>query len=599
MDYLDELIKVYHQIESNINLYGDTNIINSKSILEKIEKKINQIKNKLKQICEEIIDKINMQYKQIEKYLNLRKKEIFNKYQYINYDYNNLRESTKNWIDTTCLKLINANTGSLDDLNIECLKLLDNDSNKNIFSLINLGKQLNERYNFINETKEIIDKLNEFNKKGMTIHVNKNILDLINTYSNINNIDENENKKIFNKKEINEPMIIYSKWNNISNKNNIKENDNNFMNENIISNVNNIINQNIVENSLFQIEESSQIIECLHLTPISLLYKQTNKIIITYENEDLDNALNNTISNISNYFSSNNKINLSNNFNNIYSKKNINPNIAFKNEYILTFKNDNTSKSQNNLLDYNNSINNRSYCINNKENIRQNKLSLSAGNYTTCYEKKNNKIGSISLTFKRLLFPKLVKVKTCDEVFIAANKRKNNRNQFDLNDINNNKFKHENTLIRLPMSPKLKAVYNIISKNMKMNNIYLDQNSYPYKTNKNKIKNSVNKNNNKKNNILENEQNKKNTNISNNNEKVYKTKYIRCVSCSTNLNTLKRNKNNQENSIIFKLKSPNSNRKTKKKIPKIKIIILNIKIKTRIEKRTKKVIFQALQVVQK
>ena len=69
--------------ESNINLYGDTNNINSNSILEKIEKKINQIKNKLKQICEEIIDKINMQYKQIEKYLNLRKIHFFWLFNYL------------------------------------------------------------------------------------------------------------------------------------------------------------------------------------------------------------------------------------------------------------------------------------------------------------------------------------------------------------------------------------------------------------------------------------------------------------------------------------------------------------------------------------
>jgi hypothetical protein len=167
IEYVDELVKVYQEIESNLNIYGNIHNINSSLILEKIEKKINKYKNNISKICEELIDSINNQRKQIDKFLDLRKNEIVNKYQFTNYDINNLRESTINWIDITCSKLTQANSGNIDDLNIECLNLLDNDNNKNIFSLINLRKQLNERYNFISETKDIIDNLNEFNNKGI------------------------------------------------------------------------------------------------------------------------------------------------------------------------------------------------------------------------------------------------------------------------------------------------------------------------------------------------------------------------------------------------------------------------------------------------
>lgn len=60
-----------------------------------------------------------------------------------------------------------------------CLKLLDIEPNKNIFNLIRNGKQLNGRYNFVQETIKIIDKLESFDKKGICIKPNKNILDRI------------------------------------------------------------------------------------------------------------------------------------------------------------------------------------------------------------------------------------------------------------------------------------------------------------------------------------------------------------------------------------------------------------------------------------
>ena len=540
-EYINELIKVYEKIESNLNSYENINNISSQSILEKIEKKINIFKNEVKHSCDELIDSISKQSKQIEKYLDLRKKEIFNKYQFTNYDINNLRETTNNWINTACDKFIQANSGNIDELNFESLKLLDIDINKNIFSLINVGKQLNERYNFINETKDVIDKLNEFDKNGINLEINKQIIDAITKDININS---NENSNLNNNEEELDNIINISKDNNISE----KSNSNNVKKENKIVNMkfkqNKIENNNIFENTLFKIEENKKVIESLHLTPISHIHKQINNIFITYDNE-FDNGFNNTLSNISNILSPKTICgNIANNNNNIYSKKTINTINSnnqyntFKNEYVLTFRNDNVNKNKTNIFDENNIIFNRINLTNEKIKSRQNKLSLSAGKYKTTYEKKNINIGSISKEFTKKSFPKLVKVKTCDELFIAPQKRKTSQDSFLFPGINNIQYRHENSLLRLPMSPKLKTVYNIISKNMKINNIYSDQryNNQNFDNNSNNLSNL----------------NKENKSKEKKGDK-YKTKYVRCVSCSSVLDTLNK-KDIQDISILFNLK---------------------------------------------
>ena len=525
IEYVDELVKVYQEIESNLNIYGNIHNINSSLILEKIEKKINKYKNNISKICEELIDSINNQRKQIDKFLDLRKNEIVNKYQFTNYDINNLRESTINWIDITCSKLTQANSGNIDDLNIECLNLLDNDNNKNIFSLINLGKQLNERYNFISETKDIIDNLNEFNNKGINIETNYNLIDSVMANTFIN--EGLKDTKIYNNYNYNE-SIINTKGNNISTLGN-----NNGNNRSINLKLNNI-NTNTFETSFFKIEENKDIIDCLHLTPISFLYKQTKNIFITYENDDLDNNDPfNTVSNISNLFSP--KFKLFNNDlyknNKIYSKKTINSNPDYKNEYYLSFKNHNMSKTHNNFYDLSNKINLLNL-KNDNQKSRQNHLGLSGSvSPKTQYNIRNNKNTNLAQTFKRILYPKLEKVKTSDIAFIGVNKNKKNKDSFVLTDSNNLKYKHKNTSHKLPMSPELKGVYNIISNNMKMKNIYSPQ--------------IEKKNTNKKN-----DEKQKGVNTLKSTDRQYKTKYVRCVSCSSSLNK----KDIQHISILFNIK---------------------------------------------
>ena len=545
IEYVDELVKIYQEIETNINIYGDISNLNSAKVLDKIDKKINKIKNNVIKICEDLIDNLNTQCKQIVKFLDLRKNEIFNKYLFTNYDINNLRDSTNNWIDITCAKIIQANSGNVDELNIECLKLLDNDVNKNIFSLINYGKQLNERYNFISETKEIIDKLNEFYIKGINIDPNNNIIDAIKGNETLN--DGLKDTKIYNNYNYNyNESIINTKGN--STLGNTNRNNNRSININL-----NLNNTNIFETPLFKIEENKDLIDSLHLTPISFLYKQTKNIFISYENDEFEdnNELCNTVANISNLISPKNKIH-----NNIYSKKPITLNRdydASKNEYYITFKNDYMSRTQTTLYDLSSRLN----LINSKEkqNSRQNRLALSGSLHNkTQSDLRTTKSVFMSQTFKKLLCPKFEKVKTCDVVFIASNKRKNSKDSSLSINTSNHKYKHEKTYHKFPMSPQIKNVYNIISNNIKEVDSSI-KNIYDNKRNKRNKRKSNTNNKTDINSVREKEREK---GIKSENK--YKKKYTRCVSCSSSL--LKKNNNIKDITILFNLPDKDKNKET-------------------------------------
>ena len=458
MDYVNELLKILQEIEINKNNYVDVSDINSNFILEEIENKIDFYKNDIQKICKEIIENINLQCRQIEKFLNLRKKEIFTKFQFTNYNIDNLRESTNHWMDLVNNKLSEANSGNNnDDINIESLKLLDVDKNKNIFNLIDIGRQLNERYNFVKETKDIIDKLNQFNKKGLTVEKNSEIIDLI-MMNPISKEEKKINNNSINKYNYNESIINSTNIDCEKNDNNKNKND-----------------ENKLETSLFKIEEDKNLIESLHLTPISYLYRQTKNIFITYENDnDLeDNEVCNSISNIYNLCpTKNNK----DNNNNIYLKKKLSGNKM--------------SKTQNNFFKNNNdkiTINKRIIINNdNKEKDKQKRLALSGGNirYNTHFFKYNDdnfdKINEekniniqLSPMFRKVLFPKLLKVKTCDVFLIGNEKIRKSMSMDDdemIKKINKLEYKHGNTLHKLTMSPQIKSKYNLnINKNLVVN----------------------------------------------------------------------------------------------------------------------------------
>ena len=86
---------------------------------------------------------------------------------------------------------------------VDCIKLLDDEQNKNVFNLIRNGKQLNGRFNFIQETIKIIDKLEKFDKNGINIKPNNFIIDKIFFEKKENNGDNNAIKEDENDIDIN------------------------------------------------------------------------------------------------------------------------------------------------------------------------------------------------------------------------------------------------------------------------------------------------------------------------------------------------------------------------------------------------------------
>ena len=274
MNNIENLIDLFQEVDNNQIKYLNFNSINTKSTLDKIGNNIDDYIKMINKTKDDMIKNINIQCEKIEKYLNERKKEIFGKYQSTNFDISTLRESTLNWMQNVTLKLDQLNeikTGEDDG----CLKLLDIEPNKNIFNLIRNGKQLNGRYNFVQETIKIIDKLESFDKKGICIKPNKNILDRIFFEEENKKKENNEQEEEKDKNDQNEDNIELNlnidelgKKNNIKNENEKKEKEEKDKN---------------IKSTLFQIEENKELINSLHLTKFKFEFID-NKI----ENNDED-----------------------------------------------------------------------------------------------------------------------------------------------------------------------------------------------------------------------------------------------------------------------------------------------------------------------
>ena len=502
IEYVDELVKVFQQIENNQNNNIEVSDIKTNIILEKIENKIERSKNKIKKICVDLIENINIQFRQIEKFLDLRKNEIISKFNSINYNIQNLKESADNWMGIISNKLIEANTGSLEDINLDCLKLLDKDPNKNIFNLINTGKQLNERYNFIKDTKDMIEKLNKFSQSGLNIIPNNSIIDGIKSISIINET----NSKLKQNRSYNQNVMTTT-----------DNRDRNNIYKNMKINLN-VINKNNLETPLFKIEEDKDLIDGLHLTPIVSLNEQLKYSynVIGNENSLLsDNSQGNSISNISNLFSSRNKnIEILNNINSnhkVYSKKKLDD--FYNKEYIINFKNINESKTKTQTKFYQS----------NKIKIdleSENKLCLSGNvpRYSTQYF--NSIKTPLSPISKKDLFPKLIKEKACDISFIATKKRRNSSDALVINNNINTLFKPQNiSLNNMTLSPRLTNSYDIVNNltnNLSKKKEFRTVEKYQNKNRNNYKSNSGNKT-------------KKNKNKGNSKTKI---KFTRCASCS-------------------------------------------------------------------
>ena len=250
MNNIDNLIDLFQEVDNNQIKYLNFNSINTKSTLDKIGNNIDNLIQMINNTKNDIISNINEQCKHIENYLNERKKEIFDKYQSTSFDISTLRESTLNWMQIVTNKLDQLN--EIKEPSSECIKLLDNEPNKNIFNLIRNGKQLNGRYNFIQEMLKIIDKLDSFDKKGISIKPNKNIIDRIFIKEEKNENDIKENKSM--EKEEEDNIEINLNIDELGKKNNMKNEEDEKKEEKYI------------KSTLFEIEENKDLINSLHLT---------------------------------------------------------------------------------------------------------------------------------------------------------------------------------------------------------------------------------------------------------------------------------------------------------------------------------------------
>ena len=85
LEYINELNKIYNIIENNENTYNN---FNQKffGIIEEINDKFIKMESQIAEIKKDIIDKINNYFTGILNFINVRRKEIFDKFQYCNYD---------------------------------------------------------------------------------------------------------------------------------------------------------------------------------------------------------------------------------------------------------------------------------------------------------------------------------------------------------------------------------------------------------------------------------------------------------------------------------------------------------------------------------
>ncbi len=188
--YIDELGKIYNVIKINENKYS--NINNDFCVIEEIDDLLLETEKNLTELKNNIINNINEQFIIILNYVDLRRKEIFEKYQYSKYDISNLNQSSQNWMNLVSEKLFEKDTKN-NNYKIINYNFLENDENKNIFNMTNTGKQLNERYNFLNEIKIVIDKLKLYKDKGIDIKQNEDIVNIIiNNDNQIISIQENK-----------------------------------------------------------------------------------------------------------------------------------------------------------------------------------------------------------------------------------------------------------------------------------------------------------------------------------------------------------------------------------------------------------------------
>ena len=252
---MELLTELYKEIDNNKDKYlFNNNSTDVKKIIEDINLNINksiELVNKIKHI---IIDNINKQTEKIICFLNKRKNEIEQKYKNNNFEMNNLKESASNWIKNTNKKL--NQIMDITESNIDFINLIEEENCKNITYLIREGKQLKDRFIFIQDSIKIIKNLEEFKNNGLKIEPNFKLINAI--------LNENNNTYINDK--INE--------------------DNAYREEKNIYTINN--NNEELKITIFNIEENYKLINILHLEQSEFdILDNTKNEEINY-NKDID-----------------------------------------------------------------------------------------------------------------------------------------------------------------------------------------------------------------------------------------------------------------------------------------------------------------------
>jgi hypothetical protein len=103
--YIEELTKIYNEIKINENKYNNINNNNDFSVVGEIDDLLLKTEKNLTELKNNIINNINEQFNTILNFIDLRRKEITEKYQYTNYDISNLNQSSQNWMNIVLEKL--------------------------------------------------------------------------------------------------------------------------------------------------------------------------------------------------------------------------------------------------------------------------------------------------------------------------------------------------------------------------------------------------------------------------------------------------------------------------------------------------------------
>lgn len=167
MNQIDLLIDLFSEVDLNVQNLNENDNISAKKILDEIDKKIKELAMQVKENTKEIIHNITEQNDKIISFLNSRQKELHDKFDNTTFDIKDLISQTNTWMDTVKDKLDKLN--DINEPSVECVKLIDDDPNKNQMALLNSGHQLLDRFSFIHKTEETLTKLEEYSKNGVNI----------------------------------------------------------------------------------------------------------------------------------------------------------------------------------------------------------------------------------------------------------------------------------------------------------------------------------------------------------------------------------------------------------------------------------------------